>query len=204
MLLNSQLMGEQSKTAAKRCSHDLSPRHTKGAAVLELLPCVWRKSSGRFEHSIKCNRSKGLPEEDRQEGTLLFPTLAPWRSPLQREDTKSSTQAWSALPDLPQNPLWSPKTPTDRPVSMHQTPRTEKQTSRHCSPTLRQQGMRGLELCTVGWERRALSDDTGLSRSPDGVSRPAPPLGRDHCTGGTDMHFNSQLWSVLCGCGTQV
>lgn len=105
MLPNSQLMGEQSKTAAKRCSHDLSPRHTKGAAVLELLPCVWRKSSGRFEHSIKCNRSKGLPEEDRQEGTLLFPTLAPWRSPLQREDTKSSTQAWSALPDLPQNPM---------------------------------------------------------------------------------------------------
>lgn len=100
--------------------------------------------------------------------------------------------------------VWSPKTPTDRPVSMDQTPRTEKQTSRHCSPTLRQQGMRGLELCTVGWERRALSDGTGLSRSPDGVSRPAPPLGRDHCTGGTDMHFNSQLWSVLCGCGTQV
>lgn len=84
MLPNSQLMGEQSKTAAKRCSHDLSQRHTKGAAVLELLPCVWRKSSGRFEHSIKCNRSKGLPEEDRQEGTLLFPTLAPWRSPLER------------------------------------------------------------------------------------------------------------------------
>lgn len=77
----------QSKNALMISPH----RHTRWAAVLELLPSVWRKSGERFEYLIQCDRPRGLTEEDRKEGAPLFPTLASWSSPLQRgEDTKST------------------------------------------------------------------------------------------------------------------
>lgn len=89
----------QSKNALMISPH----RHTRWAAVLELLPSVWRKSGERFEYLIQCDRPRGLTEEDRKEGAPLFPTLASWSSPLQRgEDTKSSPWTWSPLPDLSQ------------------------------------------------------------------------------------------------------